>query len=275
MKLKTIEVQVDGKPVTVAVLDDKGLPVYIHNDGKEVGFDALQATTKISNLNGEAQGHREAKEAAELALKGFEGIEDAAAALAAIETVKNLASGELTTAAKVQEIKDAAKRAAEEQVQAAVKAKDEELKRVSDERDGIQSAFHNELIGGGFSRSKFISDKIAIPADLMQAQFGRAFKVEDNKLVAYGPDGKKVFSRTRAGEVAEFDEALEELVNAYPNRDHILKGGIGGGGGSGGGGGGGGNGNTMLRADFLKLAPEAARAVVADQAAGKVTIVDA
>lgn len=270
MKLKTT--LLDG--VSYAVLDAAGLPVYTHDDGKEVGFDAAGAVATIKARNGEAQSHREAKESAEAALKAFEGIEDAEAARTALETVRNLASGDLKTAAQIKEITDAAKRAAEEQVAAAVKAKDEEIKRVADERDSVTSAFHGELIGGGFSRSKFITDKIAVPVDLMQSQFGRNFKVEDNKLVAYGPDGKKIYSRANPGNVAEFDEALEELVNAYPSRDHILKGNIGGGGGApnsphlpnGG--------KSIARADFLKLAPEAAAATAKEAREGKIAIVD-
>ncbi|MER0133114.1 hypothetical protein KD913_25385 [Klebsiella pneumoniae] len=61
MKLKTVEV--NGK--SYAEVDANGLPVYVHDDGKEIGFDAVQAVGKISSLNGEAKSHREAKEAAE------------------------------------------------------------------------------------------------------------------------------------------------------------------------------------------------------------------
>ncbi|MGU2278523.1 hypothetical protein ACSEOP_16650 [Pseudomonas aeruginosa] len=98
-----------------AVLQD-GKPIYVHEDGKEAPFDAAAAVAKISALNREAQGHREAKEAAEARAKLFEGIDDPEAAVKALETVKNLKDGDLVTAGKVEEIKSAAKRAAEEQV---------------------------------------------------------------------------------------------------------------------------------------------------------------
>lgn len=270
MKLKTILIE----GVAYAALDGAGLPIYVHDDNKEVGHDAPGAVATIKARNAEAQGHREAKEAAESALKAFEGIEDAEAARTALETVRNLASGDLKTATQIKEITDAAKRAAEEQVAAAVKAKDEEIRRVADERDSVTSAFHGELIGGGFSRSKFISEKIAVPVDLMQAQFGRSFKVEDNKLVAYGADGKKIYSRANPGNVAEFDEALEELVNIYPNRDHILKGNVGAGGGAQNPHNPNGGGRSMARADFLKLSPEAQAATAKEQREGKIAVVD-
>lgn len=44
MKLKTVEV--NGKHY--AEVDANGLPVYVHDDGKEIGFDAAQAVSKIS-----------------------------------------------------------------------------------------------------------------------------------------------------------------------------------------------------------------------------------
>lgn len=56
----------------VVVVDGK--PVYVHDDGKEIPFDAPQATQKIAQLNAEARDNRVAKEQAEAKLKTFEGI---------------------------------------------------------------------------------------------------------------------------------------------------------------------------------------------------------
>lgn len=219
MKLKTVTI--DGK--TFAEVQD-GKPLYVHDDGKEVAFDAPGTVATISRLNGEAKGHREAKEAAEAKLKAFEGIEDGEAARKALETIKNIDEGKLIAAGKVEEIKAAAKKAAEEQVAAANKAHAEELATTRKERDTLQGQLYDEKIGGSFSRSKFIADKVAIPADLLQAQFGQRFKVEDGRIVAYDQAGNKIFSRVKPGDVADFDEALEVLVDAYPHRDSILKG---------------------------------------------------
>jgi len=89
---------------------------------------------------------------------------------------------------------------------------------------------------------------------MIQAQFGKNFKIEEGKVVAYGADGQKIYSRERPGEVAEFDEALESLVGGYQHKDHILKGGQGTGGGYQGGGGQGGA-KTMSRQQFDALDP--------------------
>jgi hypothetical protein len=48
------------------------------------------------------------------------------------------------------------------------------------------------MIGGNFSGSKFIADKIAIPSDMLQARFGQSFKVEE-AIVAYDGSGNKIY----------------------------------------------------------------------------------
>ena len=224
MKLKTVTV--DNK--TYAEVNEQGLPIYVHDDGKEVAHDAAQTVATISRLNGEAKTNRERYEKAESTLKAYEGIEDPAAAKKALETLKNFDDKKLVDAGEVEKIK-----------LEAIKAVEEKYAPIVQERDAVQQQLHKELIGGGFARSKFIQENIAVPVDMIQATFGQSFKIEEGKVVAYGADGQKIYSRTRPGEVADFDEALETLVGGYQYKDHILKGGQGSGGGFQGGGQGG------------------------------------
>ena len=225
MKLKTVTV--DNK--TYAEVNEQGLPLYIHDDGKEVAHDAAQTVATISRLNGEAKTNRERYEKAESTLKAFEGIEDPVAAKKALETLKNFDDKKLVDAGEVEKVKAEA-----------IKAVEDKYAPIVQERDAFQSQLHSELIGGGFARSKFIQDNIAVPVDMIQATFGQSFKIEEGKVVAYGADGQKIYSRARPGEVANFDEALETLVDGYQHKDSILKGGQGSGGGFQGGGQGGG-----------------------------------
>lgn len=37
------------------VVVENGMPVYVHEDGKEIPFDATKATAKIAELNSEAK----------------------------------------------------------------------------------------------------------------------------------------------------------------------------------------------------------------------------
>jgi hypothetical protein len=248
IKLKTL--LIDGKTYA-EVKDDK--PVYLEDDGKEIAFDAQHTVGTITRLNGEAKSHRERAEAAEAKAKAFEGIEDGEAARKALETVKNIKDGELLTAGKVEEIKAAARKAAEEQVAAAAKANGERIKALEAERDNVTKDLYSEKIGGAFSRSKFIAEKVAVPADLLQAQFGSRFKVEDGKTVAYDNAGNKIFSRAKPGDLADFDEALETIVDSYVHRDSILKGANQSGSGARPAGGGNVNGKTMSKAVFDAL----------------------
>jgi len=253
MKLKTIEVN----GATYAVIEN-GHPVYTHPDGKEIPFDAAQATGKIASLNAEAKTHREAKEAVEAQLKKFAGIDDPVKAQEAMQTVLKIDQKKLIDAGEVDQVKAA--------ITKEFQAKLDESKQ---ENEKLSNLLNTEMIGGRFNGSKYIADKLAIPADFVQARFGQSFKIEDGKVVAYDAAGNKVFSRAKPGELAEFDEALEHLVEQYPQKDHILKGT-------------GHNGNgtppsqfqqgqkTMKRAAFDALSPADRVAAAKD----KITIVD-
>lgn len=202
-----------------AVLQD-GKPVYIKDDGTEVTFDAAGTTATINRLTGELKTTRQEKERAETALAAFDGIDDPVAAKTALSTVKNLDDKKLVDAGEVEKVKAEA-----------IKASEEKYAPILKERDELQNQLHGELIGGGFARSQMIKDKISVPVDMIQAQFGHNFKVEGGKVVAYDNNGNQLFSSSRPGELADFDEALEQLVNGYQFKDQILKGGQGSGGG--------------------------------------------
>ena len=194
-----------------AVLQD-GKPVYVHDDGKEVAFDAPGTVATITRLNSEAKGHRERAENAEKAVKAFEGIDDPAAAKKALATVANLDAKTLVDAGEIEKVKAEISKAFQLQ-----------LDEVTGKAQTFEQQLYAEKIGGSFSRSKFIADKLAVPADMVQATFGQNLKVEDGKVVAYDAQGQKIFSRSRPGELADFNESLETLVSQYPHRDHILK----------------------------------------------------
>lgn len=240
----------------------EGKPVYVHDDGREVAFDAPGTVATITRLNGESKSHREAKEAAEKSLKAFEGIDDPKAALAALGTVANLDAKKLVDAGEVERVKSEA-----------VKAVEAKYLPIVEERDTLQGQLVKEKIGGAFTRSPFITEKLAIPADLVEARFGSHFKVEGSEVVAYDHMGNKIYSPSNPGEVAKFDEALDVLVQNYPHRDSILKGS--GASGSGASGGGGANGTrNVTRSQFNQLAPAEQAAVAREASAGKATITD-
>lgn len=237
MELKTVEV--DGK--TYAEVSD-GKPVFTE-DGKDIAFDAVHATAEVKSLRFEAMGHRTAKETAEAALKPFGGV-DAKAAIKALGIVKNLDDKKLVDAGEVETIKAEA-----------AKAYEIKLSEKDSEITGLKGDINREIIGGEFSRSKLIDESVAAPRSLVQSFFQGNFSYTDGKISAKDAAGNTIYSKERPGEPAGFDEALESLIDASPDRDHILKGQ-----GKGGGGkppdAGGGKPRTISTADFNALDPK-------------------
>lgn len=67
---------------------------------------------------------------------------------------------------------------------------------------------------------------LKIPHDLAAAAFSDAFRIEGGKLVAVDQHGMPLYSPTRHGEVANFDEAFGKLVDGYPNKAMIQREGV-------------------------------------------------
>jgi hypothetical protein len=208
MKLRTIEIE--GK--TYAEVDGEK-PVYEDDTGKAVPFDAPGTVATITRLNGEAKANRERAEAAERSLKGYEGITDPVAAIKAMETVKSFDEKKLIDAGEVEKVKAEA-----------IKAIEAKYAPVQERATALEQQLRQEKIGGSFARSKFIADKLAVPVPMIEATFGKHFGLEDGKMVAKDQNGNAIYSKARPGELADFDEALETLVEAFPYRDSIMKG---------------------------------------------------
>jgi hypothetical protein len=101
-------------------------------------------------------------------------------------------------------------------------ARSESLKIVS-ERDQLQKSLVAETVGARLARSK-VAEKLALPLDIVQARFSGAFTIENGDLTAYDDAGQKLYSRANPGKVAQFEEAIEILIDRHPSRQHILKG---------------------------------------------------
>lgn len=248
MKLKTETLN----GVNYAVLTAEGLPVYIHDDGKEAGFDAAATVATISRLNGEARDHRIGKERAENALKAFEGL-DPAAARDAMDKLSKIDAKALVAAGDM----DAA-------IQAALKPYVEKLGAAEKTTAELTASLHKQTIGSKFAQSKFASEKLT-PAgvDLIRTIYGDRLKVEGDTIYGVDPAGQKLYSRTRHGEPADFDEVIEAFVDQYPHKDHILKATTQPGGGAPQGGGGSGA-KVMKQSDFDALGPKDRAAKMAE-----------
>ncbi|MBP5699087.1 MAG: hypothetical protein J6W96_06140 [Alphaproteobacteria bacterium] len=220
------------------VLKD-GDPVYVDANGveKTVGVDT------IARLNNEAKEHRIAKEDALAKLKAYEGI-DAQKAREALETVAKLDASKLIDTGEVDKLKSQITQQFQTQI-------DEKNNAYND----LKSKYENMIVDNAFSNSDFIRNNVAVPTDMFEAKFRSNFKVENGDVVAYGYDGSRLMSKTRAGEYATVEEAMQILAESHPQKDIILKANPGSGSGSGTGGGSAGGGRYMKRSDFEKLSP--------------------
>lgn len=244
----------DGK---IAMKD--GNPIYLDAAGGEatVGGDT------IASLRREAKTHREAKEAAEAKLLVFKDIDpekarDAVDKLSKIDAKKLIDSGEV----------DKLTNQIKEQFATQLAEKDAALTTSN-------SRIDNMLIEGLFNGSDFVRNNIAVPPDMFQDSFRKNFKVEEGKIVAYGKDGNRLLSKTKHGEYAEPDEALQLLVEAHPQKDVIMKANTGTGTGNNGNGGQRAPGvKVMKRSEFDKLSGQEKAAIVPKITSKEISLTD-
>lgn len=246
-----------------AVLLKDGNPIYVQTDGTE----AVIASDTISQRNLEAKTNRERAEKAERErdeLKTKIGDLDPVKAREALETVSKLDKKTLIDAGEVDKVRESMRSEFQTLIDTANK-----------ERDDARGETASVRIENAFTGSKFITDKLAIPRDMVQATFGKNFKVEDGKIAAYGADGNRIMSKAKIGDFADFEEAMSLMVESYPQRDMIMKGGNQGGSGSQGGGGGGQAGKKRYtRTELEGMPPAQQRDISLAAGKGEAEIVD-
>lgn len=185
-----------------------GLAVYVDSAGKEIAFDPVKSLTKISELNAESKERREALEVANSKLEKFGDI-DPDLAIKSIEIAKGLKDGDLADAKKIQEIHDSY----------AV-----QLTEMSNKMKAQESAYNQATLKNKFATCS-INDKLAIPADMFFNSFSGQFSFDENGvLVAKDSNGNPILSKTNYGQPADFEEAIQTILDSYPHKDQILKG---------------------------------------------------
>jgi hypothetical protein len=246
------------KKDNVFEVDAAGNPIWIDSAAKEAGVDG----DVITRLNGEAATHRKDKEAAQKALKDFEGIDP----VAAREAISKLATVDLSKMVEIGKV---------DEMRAAV-GKEYQTKLDAEKKVNADlTAMHNKtLVDMAFAASPFVRDKFNVPTDMLKATFGDSFTVQDGKVIAKDAAGNPISSVKKMGEVADFEEAFEVLVNQYPHKATILKGVNNGGTGNNGDGGNQQISKTLTRAEFDKLEPAAAAAFSVEVRAKTAQLID-
>ena len=242
MPLKVTEIE--GK--TYAEVDDKNRPVYTLEGGTEQGYDGEALFEQANKFQEEKDTRQTENDELKARLQPFEGM-DPEETKKAVQTVKDLDTKKLIDAGEVEKVRIEVAQG----VEAKFKPK---LEEAQEQNKKLQSSLSIAMIDGGFARSKYIPEKMASPPGMVREMFRNRFEIRDGNVVGLTPEGSPISSLETPGKEAEFDEALQIMVEKSPYRDNLLKG-AGGGGGSGApgsGGGGGGGGQTITIAEFNK-----------------------
>lgn len=192
----------------IAVTD--GNPVWIDESGAEVAADYKAATVKIATLNlSEAKSRTALKEANDK-LAAFAGIDNPAEALKGMQFMASMDGKKVMDDEGIQKL-----------IQAAVKplqVENETLKAGLSEKDGH---IYKLEVSSKFQASPFVKDKVLVPPDMLEATFGKHFKIDGGKLVATDATGNQIFNIK--GEPANFDEAIQTLIDSHPMKDNIYR----------------------------------------------------
>ena len=228
----------------------EGKPVYVYDDGQEIPFDAEAATRRISNVTEEKDRHYASAEKLKGDLAKFEMIKNPEEAVKALETVANFKDKDLIDAKEVDRLKKQMSETFDSERTQITTTYEAETSRLTSDNVAKDATIRKLMIDSQFSASPWFSGekpKTILPPDIAAEHFGKFFKVDGDSVVGYIGENK-ILSRERVGEPAGFEEALNVIIENYPQKDRILRE-------SSGGGGSGGNTGTS-QADLLKLPPQ-------------------
>jgi hypothetical protein len=227
-----IAVDANSNPI---VFDDE------NEDEKEFGLDAIHLYSKIPALQAEAKKYREERQVLQTKLEPF-GEEDPVELLKRLQAFGDLdpekAKKAVSVVSNLDDL-DKDKNIEIERVKAGVaesyKSKIKDIDIVNEQKiSGFQNSLtqkdqviRNLLIRGAFDRSEFIKDQTVLTSDIAYDSFGRFFQVEEDganvQVFALDRAGEKIFSKASPGEYASPEEAIELIINGYPQKDSILR----------------------------------------------------
>ena len=155
------------------------------------------------------------------ALKAFEGIDP--------EAVRKLLADQKSAEEKALEAKgdwDRLKGRMAEEHGKEVKTLQDQIAALSAKLNNTEGTIKDLSIGTQFSQSKFITEELTLTPAKTRVIYGDYFDVEDGKVVGYDkPRGAA--NRTaivdQYGNSVDFEGALRKIIEADPEKDHLLK----------------------------------------------------
>lgn len=215
----------DGKAIEMK----DGQPVVIGDDNKEFTIDAINAQTKITELNSEAAGHRKKASDYKAIATHLDGIDDPAAFIALAKTNQGLVSS----------MDDKNKADVEAAVGNLNKTWQEKFDAEVTRGEGLSGQLFEANVKTKFFGSKAVGTTV-LPPGIAYATFKDHFSADGT---AKDAKGNQILSKEDPSKPAGFEESMTHLIANYPQKDEILKGANPNGSGSGGAGGGNGSGD--------------------------------
>lgn len=219
-------------------VNEQGYPIAVDGD-RELAIDAISLHTQVPVLKDEAKNHRVAKEGLQKHVSvleeagiDLENLPDwVTTAKEAVELKQNIDDHKLLEASEVDQIKKSAIEDIKKEMERQGESYGKKIDTLQKTIESQEAYIYGLLIGDQFNTSKFIQDKTKYAPWEAKKLFCDNFKVETDengkrKVVAYFDDGEKILSSEdgREGEPAEFEEAIERLINRHPDREAILMG---------------------------------------------------
>jgi hypothetical protein len=181
-----------------------GNAVLLNDAGEEVMFTAPE---KVSELNRESASRRhEIKELKEK-LSPFDGLD-----AAEIKELKAFKENNKDAKTQIEQIKAQIAKTYEEQIagkDSVLSEKDKLIRKLS---------VSNQFVG-----SKFLTENTVLPAEIAEAYFGQYFEVRDGGSVVAKFGGNDIYSKTKPGELASFEEAIKHIVENSAFKDAIMR----------------------------------------------------
>lgn len=224
MKLKRND---DG----LVVVTEDDFPVYVDEDGKDVVINVPKLQKDLKSANAESMERRKQitaldNELAELQQK-YRDL-DIDKAKEALKMVENLKDKDIIDAGEVEKIKTSIKEGFEKKLTDQKTDYEKLLDSRVSELKNKDSQIRSLLIKGAFDSSKFLMEKTVLTPDIAYRYFGDFFEVREvhGQLRAVGKfNGEDIKSRTEdPGEIASTEEAIEFLIDKYPQKERILRG---------------------------------------------------
>lgn len=214
------------------LVDDKGHPVVINDNGEEIGLDAIHLFSKIPSLQAEAKKYRENMQTAQKTLDKFKGIDDPEKAIEALEKVKSFDESQMMKIDEVDKLKASLLKTEQEKFDDLKNS----MQQIIEEKQSLignqQRDIYNAMVSNQFSKSIYFSGaepKTILNPEVAEAYFKDFFRVEkvDGKTSVVGYYDKngeqKIFSKSKPGNLADFDEAVGEIINNNQSLKDYLK----------------------------------------------------